>query len=399
MSEANIPSPGLGTVAGRGTVGGVYARLGIEPVVNAAATFTAIGGSRMPPEVLEAMAQAAGAFVDMHELHLAVGRRLAELTRNEAAYVTSGCAAGIALAVLAARNAGDPRRITQLAGTSQGPCEVAMHAAHRIPYDPAIQLAGGRIRQFGNTLQTLDWELEAAITEETVAVFYVAGTHVPQTALPLREVLRIAHGRGVPVIVDAAAQLPPVENLWRFTRDEGADLALFSGGKGLRGPQASGLMVGRADLVEAARQNGSPFQRWGRAFKAGKEEIIGLLAAVERFVAGEHAAERARCRRMVEAWARAVDGIAGVTPRIEDINEAGQDLPRLHLGVTGAGRAGAVLAHFDSVRPRLAVYPDRANGLARGFWITPELLEGDEAAYVEHTVLDALATTAAPGDS
>src|SRR6185503_8169147 len=134
---------------------------------------------------------------------------------------------------------------------------------------------------------------EAAFTERTGMVLYIAGEHIRAGALSLEETIQIAHKRGVPVVVDAAAQLPPVENLWRYTRDLGADLAVFSGGKDLRGPQASGLVVGRADLIEAIRAHGAPNQRLGRPMKVGKEEMIGLLKAVELYVAQDQTARLA----------------------------------------------------------------------------------------------------------
>jgi len=155
--------------------GGMYARLGVRPVVNAAATLTAVGGSLMSPEVLEAMAQAASTHVDMYELHAAAGRRIAELSRNDAAYVTSGCAAAIVLAVLGCITQGDPRKITLMPDGAGLPTEVVMHCSHRIPYDPAIALAGAKVVQVGNAVQTFEWELEAALTERTAAVLYVAG--------------------------------------------------------------------------------------------------------------------------------------------------------------------------------------------------------------------------------
>ena len=371
-----------------------YQRLGVPTTINAAATFTLLGGALMPAQVLDAMRSAAGANVDMHQLHLAVGRRLAEITGNEAAYVTSGCAAGIVLALLAARNGGDPGRLPELPGHEFAPHEVIMHTVHRIPYDRAVALAGAHIRQIGDVFQTFAWELEAAITANTAAVLYVAGAHLPPTALPLDEVIRIAHAAGVPVIVDAAAQLPPAENLWRFSRGMGADAVVFSGGKSLRGPQASGLMVGKAEFIEAARQNGSPYQRWGRAFKAGKEEIAGLLAAVERFVALDHDGLRRGWRRDVESWADGLAGVAGTSVSIEETNEAGQPIPRLHLAIDDPARAAAVVGSFDRLDPRLAVYPDMALGVTRGFWITPDLLEPGQAAIVLGCVRNALGTTA-----
>lgn len=368
-----------------------YDSLGVDTIVNAATTYTALGGSLMPEEVLHAMRDAAGSFVDMHELHLAAGKRIATLTNNEAAYVTSGCAAALVLAILGIRTGGNPAAITEFPGRSEVPHEVVMHAAHRIPYDSAVALAGGTIRQIGNVLQTFSWELEQAITEKTAAVLYVAGSHLPQTALPLEDVVAIAHVRGIPVIVDAAAQLPPVENLWHYTREVGADIAVFSGGKALRGPQASGFMVGNADRIEAARQNGSPYQRWARALKAGKEEVVGLVTAIERFVSIDHDAERAIWLRTVEGWRDALAGSAGVVVSIDPYNEAGQPVPRLHLSVRDQTRSDAILAHLDAGSPRIAVVPDVTLGRSRGLWIGPDMLRAGEADIVQRAVLDAIA--------
>ncbi|PRY00814.1 aminotransferase class V-fold PLP-dependent enzyme [Allonocardiopsis opalescens] len=366
---------------------GFHTALGLTRVINASTTFTALGGSLMPPEVLDAMREAAGAFVDMHELHAAAGRRLAELTRNEAAYATSGCAAALVLGVLAARTGGDPRLIGRIsegaAGEPDIPDEVVMHAAHRIPYDPAVTLAGARVRQIGNVLQTFDWELEAALTERTAAVLYVAGSHLPPGALPLDQVVRAAHERGVPVIVDAAAQLPPVSNLWHFTAEAGADLAVFSGGKALRGPQASGLMVGRADLVEAARLNGAPYQRLARAMKAGKEEIAGLLAAVQRYVELDHDALARDWEATVAHWLAELSDLPGVTATRDPLNEAGQPVPRVHLRVDATpDRVAAAITALRKDDPAVAVLPDAPLGAARGLWLGPDQLQPGEAEIV-----------------
>jgi uncharacterized pyridoxal phosphate-dependent enzyme len=367
----------------------VYERLGVCRVVNAGTTYTAFGGSLMPPEVLDAMRSAAGAFVDMHELLLAAGRRLAELTRNEAAYVTAGCAAAIVLATLACRTGGDPRLIARMPNAPDLPDEVVMHTAHRMPYDPALRLAGVRIRQVGDVLQTFRWELEEAIGERTVAVLYVAGAHLPQGALPLEQVVEVAQDRGVPVIVDAAAQLPPVTNLWHFTTEAGADLALFSGGKALRGPQPSGLMVGRSDLVEAARQNGAPYQRLARAMKVGKEEIAGLVAAVERYVHLDHDGLHREWERVVSFWVERLAGLPGVAITREAHNEAGQPVPRLHLEVddrSAKADAATVVARLLEGDPAVAVVPDAPLGRPRGFWIGPDQLQPGEAELVASAI-------------
>lgn len=355
-----------------------YADLGVRRVVNAATTFTAVGGSLMPPEVLAAMTDAASSFVDMHELHEAAGQRVAALTNNEAAHVTAGCGAAIVLSVLGCATGGDPAALAHLDGT-----EVVMHAAHRIPYDPAITLAGARIVQVGNVLQTFDWELDAAITTRTAAVFYVAGSHLPQGALDLPTTVAIAHARGVPVIVDAAAQLPPHTNLWHFTTDLGADLALFSGGKGLRGPQASGLIVGRRTLVEAARANAAPHQRRARAMKAGKEEIAGLVRAVELYLAQDHDAVYTSWDQTVAAWIDALDGVAGIRAEREALNEAGQPVPRVLVTVLNADDLRAALWAGD---PRVHVL----RGSANSFYLTPDTLAPGEAEFVAARILEAV---------
>lgn len=366
-----------------------YTSLGVEPLVNAATTFTAIGGSLMPAEVLEAMTSAAGRFVDLHELHTAAGEELARLTLNEAAYVTAGCAAAIVLAVLGCRTRGELANIARLPDVGDLPDEIIMHAAHRIPYDPAVRFAGARICQVGDVLQTFDWQLEAAISERTAAVLYVAGSHLPPGALPLEEVVRICRPHGVPVLVDAAAQLPPVSNLWHFTKEVGADLALFSGGKALRGPQASGLMVGRAEVINAARANGAPHQRLARALKVGKEELAGLVAAVRRYVALDHEAEHAAWSITVEGWAQVLGTAPGVQATVEEHNEAGQPVPRVRVDVDHtAARISAqdVVAVLADGSPGIRVLP----GGRDTFWIGPDQLREGEADLVADRVLATL---------
>src|SRR5918993_1053539 len=282
---------------------GVYDRLGMRRVINADATLTRLGGSLMSSEVLDAMCDAAASFVDMYELQQVVGKRLAELTRNEAAYVSTGAAAGIVLATLAAMTEGDLATIARLIETGEVPKnEVIIHRVHRIPYDPAVRLAGARIVEIGNRLQTFPWELEAAISPRTAMVFYSVGVHLAGGALPLAETVEIAHAHGIPVVVDAAAQLPPTENLWRFTRELGADLAVFSGGKDFHGPQASGLLVGTEAMIAAVSVHGSPHQRLARPMKVGKEELIGLMAAVERYVDEDWRDRARRYEAIVERW-------------------------------------------------------------------------------------------------
>ena len=365
---------------------GIYEQLGVRRVINADATLTRLGGSLMPSAVLDAMREAAGGFVDMYELQRVVGKRIAELTRNEAAYVSSGAAAGVALATLAAMTEGDLPAIARLIESGESPKdEVIIHRAHRIPYDPAIRLVGGRIVEVGNRLQTFPWELQAAISPRTAMVFYAAGPHLAGGALPLTETVEIAHARGIPVVVDAAAQLPPTENLWRFTQELGADLAIFSGGKDFRGPQASGLLVGTDAMIAAVAVNGSPHQRLARPMKVGKEEMIGLLAAVERYVTEDWRDRADRYERIVERWIEHFSKVPGLAAARAFPNEAGQPTPRCRvtfateIGLSGAEVAGLLWEG----NPRIAVAVDGPDAIS----ITPELLEDGE----EPVLLDRVA--------
>jgi uncharacterized pyridoxal phosphate-dependent enzyme len=373
---------------------GIYGRLGLRRVINADATLTRLGGSLMSDEVLDAMREAAASFVDMHELQRQVGRRLAELTGNEAAYVSTGAAAGIVLATLAAMTGGDLPTIARLIETGEAPRdEVIVPRAQRIPYDPAIQFAGARIVEIGNRLQTFPWELEAAITPRTAMVFSVAGEHLTKGSLALSETVEIAHSRGVPVVVDAAAQLPPTDNLWRFTREFGADLVIFSGGKDLRGPQASGLIVGTEAMISAVAVNGTPHQRLARAMKVGKEEMIGLLVAVERYVATDWRARARRDEETVARWVEWLDRLPGLSARRQFPNEAGQPTPRCRLTFAPETR----LSGADAARllwdgdPRIAVAVEEPDAIS----FTPELLEeGEEAILLSR--IEALAAVATP---
>jgi uncharacterized pyridoxal phosphate-dependent enzyme len=373
---------------------GVYERLGMRRVINADATLTRLGGSLMPSHVLDAMREAASSFVDMYELQQVVGKRLAELTRNEAAYVSTGAAAGIVLATLAAMTDGDLATIAHLIETGEAAKnEVIIHRVHRIPYDPAIRLAGARIVEVGNRLQTFPWELEAAITPRTAMVFFSAGVHLASGALPLAETVEIAHAHGIPVVVDAAAQLPPTENLWRFTRELGADLAVFSGGKDFRGPQASGLLVGTEAMIAAIAVNGSPHQRLARPMKVGKEEMIGLLAAVERYVDVDWQQRARRYETIVERWVEHFGDVPGIEASRVFPNEAGQPTPRCRVtfaAETGLGGADVAKLLWEG-DPRIAVAVDAPDAIS----MTPELLEeGEESILLDRIAALRLAPAA-----
>ena len=356
--------------------GAIYRRIGVEPIVNGATTMTYLGGSLMPPEVLDAMRQGSESFVDMYELQTAVGRRIAELTRNEAAFISGGAAAGMFLSAVVCMSpeaAGGIVRSSELDGL---PRDFLIQRPHRIPYDPAIELAGGRLVEVGSPDGTSEGDFEAALGPGTAGILHVAGAHLADGALPLETVIRLAHAHDVPVIVDAAAQLPPVENLWALTA-AGADIVLFSGGKALRGPASTGLVLGRARYVDRFAAHAAPKQRIGRPMKVSKEDLVGILAAVDWYLAQDHPALARQYEAIVDhvvAWSR---GRRDVTAVRDTPGQAGQPTPRVLLTLTAdlAGRRDEVLTRLRADPPRVELLPAGDDGL----YLAPEcLLAGDE---------------------
>lgn len=331
----------------------IYGELGVRPIINAAGTLTRMGGSLMPPEVVAAMAAAAERFVDMEELHIAAGRRIAALIGVEAAHVCGSATAGIALMAAACMTGTDPAKIAQLPETQGLPHRFIVQKAHRNAFDRALLLSGARFVEIGPDPD----ELAAAIDESTAGVYYTYAWFCTQEALPLPQVAEIAHSAGRPVIADVAAEVPPVSNLTRYAA-EGADLYTFSGGKALCGPQATGLILGRADLVEACRLNDCPNMAIGRAMKTDKESIAGLVKAVELYVHKDHAAEMAAWERRVQSMLNAASELPGVRAWRQMPYGTGQRIP--HAAITW-DEAAKGITHAEASRrllegePRIAV--------------------------------------------
>jgi L-seryl-tRNA(Ser) seleniumtransferase len=371
-------------------MGGVYEQLGLARVVNAQATVTTLGGSVMAPEVVAAMVDAAHCFVDLEELQRRAAAHIAALTRNAAAYITSGAAAGIVISTAACATGADAEAVARVPDLRGLRDEVVIQRSHRNSYDRHFLLPGTRLIEIGDAAGTRAGELEAALGPRTAAVAFLAHpVLVPPGALDLATVVGMAHARGVPVIVDAAAQLPPVENLWRYTA-EGADLAVFSGGKDLGGPQSSGLIVGRPDLIAACALHGNPRAAIGRPMKVGKEEIAGLLVAVERYIGLDHAARAAAFERRVAAFIAGCAPLPGVKASRAYPNEAGQPLPRLLLTLDAAtARRGrdAMVAGLRDGEPSIRVALAGADGL----YINPMTLAEDDDAVVLRRVIALLA--------
>jgi L-seryl-tRNA(Ser) seleniumtransferase len=312
-----LPMAGLAgsALTGRGgaatkPAAGIYASLGVRTFINAVGTITTLSGTLMPPEVTRAMEEASRSFVAIHELQAKVGARLCELTGAPAAFVTAGASAALCLASCAVTAGNDREKMLQLPDLTGMKSEFIIQRAHRSSYDHAFRMVGGKLV----TVETAD-EVRAAINARTAALVMVLSHNSVGHKVELDELIDIAHKAHLPLILDAAAEVPPPENLRKFV-GMGADLVAFSGGKNLRGPQCSGILMGRKDLVEAAYANSSPNNYLPRVAKVGKEEIVGLLTAVEICLRKDHAAERREYHAMLDRIAGRLKGVPTVATEL-----------------------------------------------------------------------------------
>ena len=261
-----------------------YAKLGVTPFINAAGTFTVLSASILPDEVQAAMNLAAQQPVNIEELHKAAGEYLAKQLKCEAALVTAGAASALTLGTAACVSMGNDQSIANLPTDLTGlKNEVIVQKTHRYGYDHALRNCGIK---FVNVETLADYE--AAFNENTVMAHFFNAAESGQ--ISREDWVRVAHKHNVPCFNDAAADVPPISNLWNYTQ-MGFDLVTFSGGKGIRGPQCTGLLLGRKDLIEYAVKNNNPYGNTvGRGMKVGKEEIVGMVAAVDWFLSQDEAA-------------------------------------------------------------------------------------------------------------
>jgi len=278
----------------------IYQELSIKPVINAGGTLTLLGGSLMAPEVLTAMSEASRHFVDIHELHSNAGKRVASLLGAEAACITAGAAAGLAISAAACMTGCNRGRILQLPETDGMKDEALVLKCHRNLYDQALLLSGARFKELGTTSYCCIEMIENGITENTAFFFYSSEAETMRGSLGLEEIAPIMKKHGIPVIVDAAAEIPPRENILKYIK-LGADLVVFSGGKEIRGPQSSGVILGSKELIEVCDANCCPNHSIGRPMKVDKETIAGFTKAVELFSKRDFDKEMARWESLVDS--------------------------------------------------------------------------------------------------
>jgi D-glucosaminate-6-phosphate ammonia-lyase len=388
----------------------ILERFGLTRVINATGTVTRLGASQIAPEVSAAMSAAAACSVDIADLQGRASEVIAQCTGAEAGIVTSGATAGLLVGAAACMTGLDPSKMSRLPDTQGMRNEFVVSRSHRNSYDHGVRAAGARLVEVGladrltgcGVRDTEAWEIESAISERTAGVLYLARADARPE---LSAVVRAAHRANVPVLVDAAAELPPASNLRRFI-DDGADLVAFSGGKGIGGPSASGILCGRRHLIGAALLQQLDldylFEEWAppanlidkrvlpgvprhgvaRSCKVGKEQIIGLLTALMRFSQDTDAARNRRFAVIVDALIIAIARTPGVGVRAMT-DAAHGDMPLVEVAVeprVGGLTAVQVAARLRAAKP--SIHVDATNADNGKLVLLPTCLNLEDAALI-----------------
>src|SRR5918993_2641037 len=341
-----------------------FTELGVRPFINAAGTFTDMTASLMLPEVMEAINYAAGHYVMLNDLHDVVGTRIASLLQSEAAMVTSGAASAMTLGTAAVLTGKDRQKIGSLPSLADMKSEVIIQKAHRFGYERAVRNTGVRMIE----VETAE-SLERAITWHTAMMLFYNNNN-KEGQIPDVEFARLGKKHGVPTFNDAAADVPPVENFWNYTK-MGFDLVAFSGGKGIRGPQSAGLLLGRKDLIEAARLNGPPnSDSIGRGMKVNKEEMLGLLVAVDLYVKRNHEQEGREFHSRAESIQKSAAEVPGVKAEIF-VPEVANHVPHVRISWDTAAKgmtAADVVRALRDGEPSIATRSEGATVVV-GVWM------------------------------
>lgn len=368
-----------------------FRELGVRPFINAAGTYTAMTASLMAPEVMEAIGYASRHYVMLDELHDRVGERIATLLHAEAAMVTSGAAAALTLGTAGVLTGADRAKVVDLPNVAGMKSEVIVQKAHRFGYEHAV-------RNCGVTLVEVETpeDVDRAVTGKTAMLLFYNNNN-SAGRIPDDAFVRLGKKHGVPTLNDAAADVPPVDNLWKYTR-MGFDLVAFSGGKGLRGPQSAGLLLGRKDLIAAARLNAPPNGNTiGRGLKVNKEEMLGMLAALERYLALDHTGERREFDRRAETIRRQAAAVPGVTAEVF-VPEVANHVPHVRVSWDAAARGMTPADVVTALRDGNPSIGTRAEGdaLVIGVW----MMQPGEDQIVARRLREALgvksARTASP---
>lgn len=283
-----------------------FNEMGLRTIVNAKGTYTSLTGSLMPPEVREAWNYASRHYVDLNALQDEAGRRIASMCKSESAMVTAGAASALTLGTAATITGTDEEKIRKLPNLPGPRREVIIQKSHRFGYDHAVRNTGIKLVEVEGRE-----ELEEAVNENTVMMLFLNKSN-PEGEIKHQEFVELGKKHDIPTFNDCAADVPPVEHLWKYT-EMGFDLVTFSGGKGIRGPQSAGLLLGREDLIEAAKLQHVPHgDTIGRGMKVNKEEVLAMTVAVERYVNLDHEKQWGRWKSQVEQIQETVETLQGV---------------------------------------------------------------------------------------
>ena len=287
-----------------------FKELGLRTFINAAGTYTSMTGSLMPKEVIEAISYGATEYVNLDDLQDKVGERIAELLECEYATVSSGCFGAMSIGMAGILTGKDPKKVKQLPNTDGMKNEVIIQESHTIGYAQALTNVGAKVVKVKTAKQ-----LEKAITDKTCMLWFL-NAHTDRGEIKWEEFVALGKKHDIPTFIDCAADVPPVENLFRFTKI-GFDLVAFSGGKGLRGPQSAGLLLGKREYIEAARMHTPPRgETIGRGMKVNKEEVLGMLAALELYLEKDHDKEWEMWESQIQLISDSATSIAGVETEI-----------------------------------------------------------------------------------
>jgi L-seryl-tRNA(Ser) seleniumtransferase len=351
-----------------------FKELGVRPIINAAGTYTTFTASLMTPEVMDAINYASKSFVRLNDLHDAVGQRIASLIGCEAAMVSAGAASALTLGTAACMTGTNREFVRQLPDATGMKNEVIIQKAHRFGYDRAIRNCGTKLIEVNDRDQ-----LERSINERTVMLMFLNSAD-PTGPIKAQEWADTGKKHNIPTFIDAAADVPPVENLSKFTK-MGFSIVTFSGGKGIRGPQSAGLLLGRKDLIQAARMNASPNgDALGRGMKVNKEELLGMMAAVEVYLKKDHQAEWKEWEKRIKIISDLIASVNSVTTETY-IPEVANHVPHLRV----KWDQNVIKLKFSEAAKRLAegepsieVVPGSRESLNIGVW----MLQKDEAQIV-----------------
>lgn len=373
---------GQGRAAAAKTQRDFFNELKLKSFINAAEPFTALSGSLMPPEVAEAWQYAAPRYVRLDDLHDAVGKRIAAMIGCEAAMVTSGAASALTLGTAACLTGMDREKVRRLPDTTGMKSEVVIQKSHRYGYDHAVRNCGIRYVE----VETSE-ELERSINSKT-AMLHFFNTNEPVGKIKLPEFAQLGKRHGIPVLNDIAADVPPLSNFSRSIQ-LGCDLVTVSGGKGLRGPQSCGVLYGRADLIKAARLNGSPnSDAIGRGQKVNKEELLAMMVTLELYFKRDHEADWREWEHRVEIIRKGVAAVTGVTSEMF-VPEIHYRCPHVRVQWSNKIRLSVadVIKRLREGEPSIEVRPNTGEGLEIGVW----MLQPGEAEIVARRVREALA--------